>query len=168
MSNKEASMLSHGYKTSRDYNKLFELIKTQRVVCFVTYKEYRDKNGYKLQDVCQSQVRNSESMVDIGVRGISYISAMDFEDRNIKDDFISQCEASELEYIEPDFYKNTDGNKIRFEDLKIGQVLERTNTVTETRCVVVDISTNSFLLRDDEGLEKRYNQDEVSLWKRKL
>lgn len=168
MANKETSMLSHGYKTSKDYEKLYELIKAQRIVCFVTHKKDRGRDGYKLQDICQSQVVNSDSMIDIGARGVSYITAMDFEDRNIKDDFISQCEASELEYIEPNFYKNTDWDKMRFEDLKVGQALERTDTATETRCVVVDISTNSFLLKDDEGLEKRYSQDEVSLWKRKL
>lgn len=94
--------LSHGYNTSTDYEKLFELVQHKRVVCFVTVKGYKDEDGYKLQDVCQSEVTPSGSMIDIGVRGISYISALGGKDRNIKDDFIKQCHEAELEFIDPE------------------------------------------------------------------
>jgi len=88
--------LKHGYKISTDYEKLFELIKTQRVVCFTPYH-----NDSKTADVCQSQSVAFTNSIDIGARGISYISALAISGRTLKEDFIKQCEESEIEYIEP-------------------------------------------------------------------
>jgi hypothetical protein len=98
---REENLLSHGYSTSKDYDKLFELIKTQRVVCFVTYKDDIGKDGHKLQDICQSSVQPSDSMIDIGARGVSHITAMAIRGRTLKEDFIRQCVDRELEFIEP-------------------------------------------------------------------
>lgn len=88
--------LQHGYETSTDYELLFELIKTQRVVCFVPY----DKDS-KTKDVCQSQAMSIDGSIDIGARGISYISAFAINGKTLKEDFIMQCQVCKLEFIEP-------------------------------------------------------------------
>lgn len=88
--------LNHGYQTSTDYEKLFELIKTQRVVCFTPYH-----NDSLTADVCQSQSVAFTSSIDIGARGISYISALGISGRTLKEDFIKQCQESKIEFIEP-------------------------------------------------------------------
>jgi len=93
--------LSHGYKTSKDYGKLFELAKHQRVVCFIEHKDHDDEEGYRLQDVCQTQVFKTEESQSVSVRGIAYISALQMDDISVKEDFISQCENCNLEFIEP-------------------------------------------------------------------
>jgi hypothetical protein len=92
--------LSHGYAISKDYEKLFELIKTQRVVCFVNAYG-KDEDEYQLQDVCQSQVYSYDDRADIGARGIGYINAFNYGSYSVKEDFIQQCTQSNLEYIVP-------------------------------------------------------------------
>jgi DNA-binding protein len=94
--------LSHGYITSKDYENLFELAQKQRIVCFVNVKDYKDEGGYILQDICQTQVHKTEERMEICARGIAYISAFDFREMTVKQDFIQQCEIQNLEYIEPD------------------------------------------------------------------
>jgi hypothetical protein len=96
--------LSHGYKVSKDYKKLFRLIKTQRIVCFVNTdrKGAADWDGYILQDVCQSQAIQSDSKADISSRGFGYITAFQFGDLSVEKDFIEQCMQASLEYIDPD------------------------------------------------------------------
>ena len=93
---KKIKYLQHNYKTSTDYEKLFELIKTQRIVCFAPYRK-----DTEIQDVCQSQSTAFTDHVDIGARGISYISALAIGGRTLKEDFIFQCEAMGLEFIDP-------------------------------------------------------------------
>lgn len=92
--------LSHGYKTSKDYVKLFELVKTQRIACFVNYGKDEDGN-YKRQDICQSQIVPSDKQISIGARGVEYITAFQIEDMTVKEDFIAQCIAANLEFIDP-------------------------------------------------------------------
>lgn len=94
-------LLSHKYKTSKDYELLFELQKTQRIVCFVDVKDFKNLNEYRLQDICQTQVRTNKEVVEICTRGIAYISAFAFKKMSLKDDFISQCEKQNLEFIVP-------------------------------------------------------------------
>lgn len=92
------------YNTSKDYEKLFELIKTQRIVCFVTYEQTiggNSNNKITLTDVCASSIVYNADFINIGVRGVGYVSAMEFDNKTIKEDFIRQCEHYKLEYIEP-------------------------------------------------------------------
>lgn len=91
----EIKYLEHNYETSKDYELLYELIKTQRVVCFVQCKDY------KVKDIAQSSAIFREEHINIGARGIGYVSAFDFEDKTIKEDFIEQCNFYDLEFIEP-------------------------------------------------------------------
>ena len=80
------NLKSFKYKTCKDYNILFELVKTQRIVCFIK------KNN--IFDICANTPSNSNN-IEIGVRGISYI----YTDK--KEEFIKQCEDYELEFIMP-------------------------------------------------------------------
>lgn len=80
------SLKKFKYKTCTNYNILFELVKTQRVVCFV--------KQYNVFDVCANTPSNCND-IDIGARGISYIYA------DNKEDFIKQCEKCKLEFIMP-------------------------------------------------------------------
>ncbi len=92
--------LIHKYKTSKDYNKLWELSKTQRIVCFVNYGDNSD-----IRDVCQTQPMGDENGGDVGARGISYISAFDFNGKSAKEYFTEQCIKKNLEFIDPDSQK---------------------------------------------------------------
>ena len=78
------------YKTSKNYELLYELIKTQRIVCFV-----ENKKGV---DICANIPGND---CDIGVRGISYIYAIGNNEQERKKDFIKQCKEYNLEFIVP-------------------------------------------------------------------
>jgi len=96
-------LLPFNYETSKDYEKLFELIQSQRVVCFVDYKI---NDNTIIKDVCISSPINEldkYNSINIGARGISYITAFDFkEDISVKEDFINQCKNTNLEFIIPD------------------------------------------------------------------
>lgn len=87
--------LNFNYETSKDYDTLFELIKTQRVVCFVQSKDMN------MQNVCASQKVKNEDFINIGTIGIGYISACAIHGLTVKEDFIAQCTYYELEYIMP-------------------------------------------------------------------
>lgn len=103
--------LNFNYNTSKDYEKLFELVKTQRVVCFVTYEETiggNSNNKITLTDICASSAFKSNSdVVNLGVRGTGYVTAMEFDGKTVKEDFIRQCEHYKLEYIEPNIVDKT-------------------------------------------------------------
>jgi len=90
-------VLKHNYKTSRDYDRLYELAKTQRIVCFVDYRE-----NSEIRDVAQTQAIEMEyGSLSVSSRGITYVSGIDFDGKTAKEDFIIQCKASNLEYIIP-------------------------------------------------------------------
>jgi len=94
--------LDFNYKTSKDYNKLFDLVQTQRVICIVTYTDkISDTKEIAIKDICASSALISESSINIGARGTGFITAMEFDGKTIKEDFIRQCEHYNLEYIEP-------------------------------------------------------------------
>jgi len=79
------------YKTSKDYERLFDLAKTQRIICIVDYDTCRDTartNYNKSQKFGES--------IEINGRGIGYVWA------HSKEDFIKQCEREHVEFIEPD------------------------------------------------------------------
>lgn len=87
--------LSQNYKTSKDYELLFELVHKERVICYVPYK-----SNSKTKDVCQSQVLPIDGYISIGSRGIEYISAMNnFNGKTLKEDFIQQCQEIDLEFV---------------------------------------------------------------------
>ncbi len=89
-------LLQHNYDTSKDYEKLWELMKTQRILCMIDYGEMYKDDKYQLRDVCQTPaVERDRYFTDISCRGYSYISA-----RN-KEEFIEQCTKGNLEYIVP-------------------------------------------------------------------
>lgn len=95
--------LDFSYKTSRDYHKLFELVKTHRVICIVTYKSniLNDKS-IELKDICVSGVLAEDDQINIGCRGTSFITAFAFDGNSLKEEFLKQCEHYRLEYIDPD------------------------------------------------------------------
>jgi len=85
-------LLKQKYETSSDYEKLYELAKTQRVVCFI------ENEG--VQDVCQTSASSNDPH-QIGARGICYIYPMEIDDKTKKEDFIDQCIKNRLEFIIP-------------------------------------------------------------------
>lgn len=90
------------YNTSKDYDKLFELIQTQRIVCFVNYeKKISDTKTVKLTDICANRLGIEDEHISIGARGIEYIHAFPFNGLTLKEDFIKQCSEYSLEFIEP-------------------------------------------------------------------
>lgn len=97
-------MLDFNYKNlSTDYNLLFELIKTQRIICFVTYNhKLSDDKTITMTDICSSSRVNTENAINIGTRGISFISAMSgFNNQTIKEDFVEQCVFYDLKFLIP-------------------------------------------------------------------
>lgn len=82
-----------GYETSRDYEKLADLMQSQSVICMV------DCYNGDFRDICQTIF----SPADIGIketwqisaRGISYVYQWD------RAGFIRQCERSNVEFIIP-------------------------------------------------------------------
>lgn len=79
-----------GYKTSRDYKRLAEVMKTQSVICIVDYFECRD--------ICKARFQewSTRLVFDIGVRGHSYICGF------TEAELIEQCEKLNVEVIFPD------------------------------------------------------------------
>jgi len=86
------------YSLSRDYEKLFTLIHTNLIVCFV---DYSTSSGRKLRDVAKIRYDKDREHISVGARGIGYIEAFAFNGRNLKEDFIFQCKVTNLEYIIP-------------------------------------------------------------------
>ena len=77
---------NHGYKTSRDYEWLFELMQDTAVVCFVDHSsETRDIACTLFDGRCYA----------VSCRGTAYVWAYN------KEEFIMQCFNSKLEFIEP-------------------------------------------------------------------
>lgn len=100
-----------GYKTSKDYKRLKELLDNgYEVVCFTTYdfRQYDREPNEPLMttDICRAKFIKSETseicdMYIIGVRGCNYINywpnggmhSYSFEDI---------CKQEQIEFIEPD------------------------------------------------------------------
>jgi len=94
--------LDFHYRTSKDYERLYELVQTQRVICIVTYdSKISDNKTIELRDICASGVVSSVERIDIGCRGTGYINAFEFDGKTPKEEFIEQCEHYKLEYIDP-------------------------------------------------------------------
>ena len=85
-----------GYKTSRDYERLIELARTQSVVCIVDYAMQGDE---PIRDVAQTLwfgVGLYREAPDISCRGHGYIYG-----GTTKESFIAQCQRAHVEFIEP-------------------------------------------------------------------
>jgi len=89
------------YYTSKNYEKLWDLMKEQRIVCFV--------KNYNTTDICSNAQGKS---CEIGARGIDYIVPIGHCEEELKKDFIEQCEEFELEYIVPNNQRRINENYI--------------------------------------------------------
>jgi len=84
-------LLKQNYETSEDYERLYEIAKKQRVVCFI-----KNEN---VKDICQTSA-DPENPHQIGARGICYIYPMSIDGKTKKEDFIDQCMKNRLEFID--------------------------------------------------------------------
>ena len=92
------NLLTHKYETSRDYELLYELAKSQRIVCFVTPKGGRGV----VKDVAQTQATiREDGSLSVGARGICYIHGFAFVGKTAKEDFVDLCRGADLEFIVP-------------------------------------------------------------------
>lgn len=88
-------LLNFNYKNlSEDYEKLFELMQKERIICFV-----ENSNGN--QDICATMAVIQDDYYRVGARGIEYIGAFKYKDMTAKEDFINQCKNCKLKFLEP-------------------------------------------------------------------
>jgi hypothetical protein len=102
-----------GYKTSKDYQRLEELIiEGYEVVCFTTYDfdwRSKDEPGHKpmmVTDICRAKFIKSDGdarydMYIIGARGHTFINYWPNEKDANNYSFAAICEAENIEFIEP-------------------------------------------------------------------
>lgn len=89
------NILSFQYENlSQDYEKLFELMQTKRIVCFVD-------NSVGTQDICATMPVIDHNYYRIGARGIEYIGAFNFKGLTAKEDFFKQCKDLNLKFLNP-------------------------------------------------------------------
>lgn len=83
-----------GYKTSRDYKRLVELMKKQSIICIV---DFSSVNGKTSRNIAQTLFVQYEKHNDytIGIRGLSYVWAVE------EQAFIAACARFNIEFIEP-------------------------------------------------------------------
>ena len=97
-----------GYKTSKDYTHLRELLdQGKEIVCFVTYNFNRfhpDQEPMMVTDVCMARLLSPDNekyrRYSFSVRGHGYGDYWVDMDKD-RFTFEEYCEADELEYIEP-------------------------------------------------------------------
>ncbi|GAF78774.1 unnamed protein product [marine sediment metagenome] len=77
-----------GYKTSRDYIKLYELAQTQSIICMCNFGEGRAR------DICRTIFDGN--LMEISARGTGYVGA-----ETIKA-FIKQCKRYDVEWVLPE------------------------------------------------------------------
>jgi len=100
---RDKNRLNFDYNTSKDYNKLYDLIQTQRIVCIVTYSDklLNDKT-IELRDICSSGVFFDNENINIGCRGTGFVTAFPFDGNSAKEEFLKQCKHYKLEFIDPE------------------------------------------------------------------
>lgn len=82
------------YQTSRDYEKLFELMQKSSIICIVDYLGLdSSRDAHISRDVAQTLCRKED--YQISARGIGYIWA------ETKEDFVNQCARYNVEFIAP-------------------------------------------------------------------
>ena len=137
--------LKHRYKTSTDYERLYDLAQSQRIVCFVDYMTHRD--------VAQTQaIRREGDEVDVAARGISYVQGYQFEENTAKETFIEGCKSSNLEFIFPtevsiEALREEDFERIVEKDAHTELLYENgfANIEELLDCVEKDISEEMFI-----------------------
>ena len=90
-----------GYKLSRDYKRLKELLRDgYKIVCFVDYS-YRD-NNYVVRDVCLGKYKSEYDVLELTARGICYFDYNENFSKSYKDypSFECMCETSNVEFID--------------------------------------------------------------------
>ena len=91
-------MKKFNYKTSKDYERLYELVKKQQVVCFVKPFDDEDKN---IQILCSNPPYGGDTRyLQIETLGVCYIYEKD------KASFIKSCNKYNLEYVYPSYTKD--------------------------------------------------------------
>ena len=84
-----------GYKTSKDYKRLKELLdKGYEVICIA---DYNKRDGIVVRDICRAKKFRSAYLVL--ARGIEYCSF--WEGMYMYATFEEMCEDSHIEFIEP-------------------------------------------------------------------
>jgi len=82
-----------GYKTSKDYKRLVELMKVQSVICIVNYGDSSRDIAHTLYEKYEDE--DGEDY-QISARGIEYCFA------NSEEKFIKQCVNDNVEFLEPE------------------------------------------------------------------
>ena len=99
-----------GYKTSRDYKRLKDLLDMgYEVVCFTTYDFHHNvrepHEPLMTTDICRARLlkyNNPENDVYmISVRGLVYIEYFPNWKSEHQESFEEQCESEKIEFIEP-------------------------------------------------------------------
>lgn len=82
-----------GYGGSKDYARLTELVKAHSIICIMDYRA----DQFQVRDVARTQFRaqGARELWSVSARGFGYLTAFN------QVDFISLCEAINLEFIEP-------------------------------------------------------------------
>jgi len=112
-------MKEFGYQVSKDYEKLWELIKSgSKVAGRIDFE--RGLNGNQIRDIVEIKYILEEYY--IGTRGISYTGMS-----GTKDKFIGICKSLNLTFIDPE---PSNPNAIFYADgseVEVGDVIEETN-----------------------------------------
>ena len=94
------------YNLSTDYEKLYVLADKQTIVCEVDFSFGKD-DDFKSRDICSTK-KISDGLIEIGSRGICYISATNLED------FCLQCKSLNLKWIMPPILTIHTNDKVKF------------------------------------------------------
>lgn len=90
------SLKQHRHKTSRDYERLWELAHETSVICIVDYKW---DDGAACRDIASTIcVNGSDTSIQISCRGICYVGPA----YGGKETFIRRCAKYNVEFIEPE------------------------------------------------------------------
>ena len=87
------ALTNHRYKTSRDYDRLFELAQETSVICIVNYQWH---DGEVSRDIAATHHNGRSGQ--ISCRGVCYVGPWD----NDKETFIRHCAKYNVEFIEPE------------------------------------------------------------------
>ena len=94
------TMKINGNETSNNYEMLFELIKTQRVICYVDYNRFSQHriigDDEPIWDICEAQFRtDGDSFYELLSRGHCYFYTKS------KDKFIEKCKKYQVSFVLP-------------------------------------------------------------------
>jgi len=94
--------MKFNYKTSKDYETLFELMLKQRVIVFVEYKpNIVDVASTAVKPIIEYSDGDIDYNFSISSRGIEYFRSYGRNFEECKDSFIKQCKEFNVEFIEP-------------------------------------------------------------------